>query len=199
MTASCVICPVRPPRAARPGRNACPDCTGELWRLLDELATLVPLLRGLLEPGSNQHASAKVADVSAAPLNVGVLALLDARGDLSVNGVLAPYWRQIAALKRLTAGQDPIRGLRTHIDTVTAQDWLEDCAYDVRRLHREVMRACGETTSRVARCPKTVDHDTGRECGGPIVAAPSSRVAVCTRCGDEWPRARWALLGRLQS
>ena len=109
--------------------------------------------------------------------------------------VLNPYWQLVVDARKLSGDIHPARGLRTHIDWITTQPWLQDLAYDVRRIHTELRRAVGETTSRVATC-KRAEGD--RECGGPITATPYSDTAVCSRCGDEWPRARWQLLGRLQ-
>jgi hypothetical protein len=72
------------------------------------------------------------------------------------------------------------------------------------RPRRRSRRACGEAgpaVRRVATCRRDLPTDNGgtRECGGPIMAAPDGDLAVCTKCGDKWPRDQWQRLGRLQT
>jgi hypothetical protein len=193
----CVICRARPPRrTSADSRRGCDVCIDELAGHLDDLTERIPLLRLMLIPGGQPSSVRLARDASPAPLRVDVLALLDDRGDLAVEAVLARHAAVLAGERRLSGKAPAIQSLRAHLGWVAEADWLEEFAKDLRRLAIEVRRVVGEAPQAVATCRRELD--SGRECGGSITASPYSDTATCSRCGDEWPRERWQLLGRLQ-
>jgi hypothetical protein len=191
----CVICPARPRRPVLTDSKACEPCVRDLEQLLTGLDEQLPRLRAFVQLGAaapdDGVRSGRRAD-SPAPLRIDVLSLLDPRNDKSPGRVLG-YWGTVFATPATPTG------LRQALGRIIERDELRGFAKELRQLADEVRRACGEAgpaVRRVATCPRDLPTDNGgiRECGGPIMAAPDGDLAVCTRCGDKWPR-----LGRLQT
>lgn len=191
----CVLCTVRPPREADERKRACLPCIDGLWQRLDEIATLTPFLEFLREPSVVPSVRRTSGDGSPAPARVEVLSLLDDRGDLSLSAVLGRWAARLAEERKLSGQVDPVKSLRAHVAWLAAQPYLEDLAADVARIHTEVRRACGEVTSTVGRHTADLGGDA---CGGSIVASPWQANAACQRCGHEWPRSQWRVLGARQ-
>jgi hypothetical protein len=184
----CTICRVRPARPALPASLACQPCTDELDGMLTDLDRLLPTLRAMLEPGSAGDGIRGGAE-AAAPLRIGVLSLLDDRATDSPGVVLARW----ADVFRTHATP---QGLRQALGRIIEHDQLKAFARDLRALHAELKRVCGEPgAARVATCRQIVH---GKPCMGAITAVPGADEAACVKCRDTWPRARWGLLGRLQ-
>jgi hypothetical protein len=192
VTGACVICPAKPRRRALTDSRACGICVDQLQKLLDDLDRLLPILRTLpLEVAATvddtgvRHSTGGYAP---APLRVDVLSLLDDR----VNGpdAFLGVWAG-----RLGVVASPV-ALAAVLSRIIERDDLEVFARQLRGLHAEVVRVTGEPQpARVATCHRLIN---GRDCNGPITATPGGDTATCQRCGDEWPRSRWQLLGRLQ-
>lgn len=184
----CTICPVRPPRPALTGSRTCDPCQEELARILTDLDRLIPQLRGLLAPGSSGDGIRGGAS-SGAPLRIGVLSLLDERATDAPGKVLARW----AATFHTKATPE---ALKQALGRIIERDEVRPFARELRALHAELKRVCGEPgAARVATCQREVH---GRPCMGAITAVPGSDEAACVKCRDTWPRARWGLLGRLQ-
>jgi hypothetical protein len=184
----CTICRVRPARPALASSLACQPCTTELDGMLADLDRLLPQLRAMLEPGRAGDGIRGGAE-AAAPLRIGVLSLLDDRATDSPGVVLA-RWAGIFTTKATP------EGLRQALGRIIEHDQLKAFARDLRALHAELKRVCGEPgAARVATCRQIVH---GRPCNGAITAVPGADEAACVKCRDTWPRARWGLLGRLQ-
>jgi hypothetical protein len=178
----CVICPARPPRNSLTDSLACDPCVADLTHALKDLEQLLPVLRALLAPGRSIGDGRGGGGTAPAPLRVDVLSLLeDARSP-------------DAFVARWGAPAD-IRGrLNTLIESEAE---LREFARDLRALHAAVIRVCGEPgPAKVATCRRL---RRGKECRGAIVATPGGDNAQCSTCGDQWPRARWRLLGRLDT
>jgi hypothetical protein len=192
---ACVICTVRPPRQADERSRACGLCRELLWQRLDAIATLTPFLEFLREPSVVPSTRRTSGDGSPAPARVEVLSLLDERGDLSLSTILGGWASRLAKERKLSGQVDPAKSLRAHVDWLAAMPYLEELSADVERIHREVLRVCGEATADVGR--HTADLD-GEGCGGRILASPWQPDAHCTRCGASWPRAEWRNIGARQ-
>lgn len=192
MTA-CAICTVRPPRPPMTASRACKPCVDELTRLLEDLETLLPMLRSIVEPGRLNGTGGGRVDASPAPLRVDVLSLLDSRNTDSPGRVLARW------AVTFQTGATP-HALRQALGRIVERDELEAFTKDLRALTAELKRVCGEPAVRVATCHRERPTRAGlRECGGAIIVPSTDRsVARCTVCGDEWPREHWGILGRLQ-
>jgi hypothetical protein len=198
----CVICPARPRRPVLTDSHACEPCVRDLEQLLKGLDEQLPRLRGFVQLGASAPDDAVRTGrraSSPAPLRIDVLSLLDPRNDKSPGKILQK-WANIFGTTATPTG------LRQALGRIIEHDHLRAFVRDLRVLADEVGRACGEAgpaVRRVATCRRdlpTSNNDGGtRECGGPIMAAPDGDLAVCTRCGDKWPRDQWQRLGRLQA
>jgi hypothetical protein len=189
MTDRCVICPARPPpRPPLPESRACKVCEAELSKALQTLEQLLPVLRALIEPGRAMAEVRGRHGAAPAPLRVDVLSLLEDTTH-SPDAFLA-RWGD-------TFGTAPTpAGLRGVLGRIIESDHLEAFARQLRALHAAVVRVCGEPgPARVATCRRLI---RGKECRGAITATPGGDTAACTVCGDQWPRARWRLLGRIE-
>lgn len=188
MTDHCVICPARPPRQPLPESRACKVCEAELNKALKDLEQLLPVLRALIEPGRTLTEIRGRHGAAPAPLRVDVLSLLEdgARGP---DAFLTRWGAVFSTPASATA-------LRQILGRIIETDHLEAFARDLRALHAQVIRVCGEPgPAKVATCRRLI---RGKECRGAITATPGGDTAACTVCGDQWPRARWGLLGRIE-
>lgn len=189
MTTLCAICPAKPPRAPLPESRACGVCVADLQRMLDDLERLLPVLRSLLEPGRTIGDGRGSTGAAPAPLRVDVLSILDDKR----NGpdVFLAYWAG-----RLDVPPTPA-GLAGVLSRVVELDDLEAFTRALRDLHSRVSLVSGEPQpAKVATCRRTI---RGKECRGAIIAVPGGSEAVCSVCGDQWPRARWKFLGRIEA
>jgi hypothetical protein len=177
----CTVCTARPPRPALVGSLVCDPCQTDMARMLEDLTRLLPVLRGLVEPGRSIGDGRGSGGAAPAPLRVDVLSLLnDTRHGPNVF---------------LTRWGDPAQ-LRATLGARIERPDVVDLARDLRALHAAVIRVCGEPgPARVATCRRLI---RGRECRGNIVATPGGDTARCERCGDDWPRSRWRLLGNIE-
>jgi len=194
----CVICPARPARSPLPDSLACQECAEALGRLLDDLDRLLPTLRALMSEVDrstlDERTHGDAGSYGPAPLNVDVLSLLDTRNPDSPGRVLA-RWGVAFGTAATPAG------LKAALGRIVEREELPAFTRDLRALVAELNRVCGVPQSRiVATCRRELPtpDDAHAECGGPIVATPGGDRATCTACGDDWPRAKWRLLGRLQ-
>jgi hypothetical protein len=190
MTDHCVICPARPPRAPLPDSRACKVCGDELNAALKDLEQLLPVLRALMEPGRALVDSGVRGrrGTAPAPLRVDVLSLLEDTAHSP--DVFLTRWGAAFDTAPSPAG------LRAALGRIIETDHLEAFTRELRALRAAVVRVCGEPgPAKVATCRRLV---RGRECRGAITATPGSETAACTVCGDQWPRARWGLLGRIE-
>jgi hypothetical protein len=210
----CTICPARPPRkTVGPHKRACDVCVHELGESLDLIGDRLPLLRSMLVPGGTPASIRLARDGSPAPLRVDVLALLHEDGDLSILGNLQPFADQLAAERKLPPDAEPVAVLREYLEWIVTAEWVGPFARAVRRVGLDVRRVVGEAPQPVATCRREVsverkviedgegepvEVEVAVECRGTIHASPYSDSAVCSRCGDVWPRSRWQMLGRLQ-
>lgn len=185
---TCAICTTRPPRPAITDSRACKVCVDDLTRMLGDLARLLPVLRSLLEPGRVVGDGRGSGSAAPAPLRVDVLSLLDDKR----NGpdTFLAYWAG-----RLDVPPTPA-ALAGVLSRVVELEDLEAFTRSLRDLHARVSLVAGEPQpAKVATCRRLV---RGKECRGAIIAVPGGNEAVCSVCGDQWPRARWKFLGRIE-
>jgi hypothetical protein len=188
VTDRCVICPARPPRAPLPDSRGCKVCAAELDKALYDLEQLLPVLRALIEPGRVMAEVRGGHGAAPAPLRVDVLSLLEDT-TRSPDVFLANWGAAFSTPASPT-------GLRQALGRIIESDHLEAFTRDLRAVHASVVRVCGEPgPARVATCRR---HIRGKECRGAITATPGGDTAACTVCGDQWPRSRWRLLGRIE-
>lgn len=205
---------------AAPGTPTCPlcrrradgphiGCVDQLDRDLAEIPRLYAALADVLEPGAT--GAPRVSGSHTPPLaaSVGPLSL---RGPGGLIATLATWETDIRRARRLSpvpgrvgrehqlAGDHAcaavILGLRTHL--VWAADHYPAAA-ELADEAREIIRACRtvlgdlDTGMRIGRCP--ADLDSGRTCGRVLQAYPNATAITCDRCGTEWTRPHWPLLG----
>lgn len=188
MTGHCVICPARPPRAPLPDSLACQVCEAELNKALKDLEQLLPVLRALIEPGRALTEVRGRVGAAPAPLRVDVLSLLE-------DTAHSPDTFLTRWADAFSTGTSPA-DLRQALGRIIEDDRLEQFARELRALHAAVVRVCGEPgPAKVATCRRLI---RGHECRGAITATPGGDTAACTVCHDQWPRARWRLLGRIE-
>lgn len=187
---ACTICPVRPPRPALTASGACKPCVAELEAILADLDRLLPQLRSMLAERASSDTAGR-AGAGAVPLRIGVLSLLDERATDSPGKVLARWAGTFGTHATPQA-------LRQAIGRIVEHPELRAFARDLRALHKELIRVCGEPGTQARRVATCQQQRHGRPCGGAIIAAPRGDEAVCAKCRDTWPRERWGLLARMQ-
>lgn len=86
--------------------------------------------------------------------------------------------------------------LRTHLDWITTQAWVDEMDSEVQILHR-TLRSAVEPEGRWV---KTRIPCTTQDCTGELwwdCLDPGNRALTCRACGDRWePEAFWALAER---
>lgn len=204
---------------AAPGSPTCPlcrrradgphiGCVDQLDRDLAEIPRLYAALAGVLEPGAT--GAPRVSGSHTPPLAASV-APLSLRGPGGLIATLATWETAIRTARRLPrngrAGREHqlagdqacavvVLGLRTHLT------WATDhypAAAELADEVREIIRTCRtvlgdlDTGMPIGRCP--ADLDTGRTCGRVLKAYPNATAITCDRCGTEWTRPHWPLLG----
>jgi hypothetical protein len=210
----CVLRHTRNPDQARqplPGLRVCGPCHRRLDATLTDVADLFALLPALLVPGPGERGTRGKRSHSPAPGNVTVMALTDSRngpaldgGDVpDVLGVLESWARAVREDLRLVAeGRVSVTGevdlLRTHLDYVTAQPWVDELDTDVRYLHRALAQVCGEPRQqRIGTCPAEVLDPEPRTCGASLYAPTYGDAVVCGSCEATWERRHWLHLGQM--
>lgn len=206
--------------AAEPGSPTCPlcrrradvphiGCVDQLDRDLGEIPGLYAALAHVLEPGATR--AARVSGSHTLPLaaSIGPLSLRGPGGLIATLASWETDLRRARSLPRIPgrAGREHeltgdhvlgavILGLRTHLAWAAGN---YPAAADLTDEVRQIIRTCKTTLGdldngmAIGRCP--ADLDTGRTCGRVLKAYPNATAIACDRCGTEWPRHTWPLLG----
>lgn len=187
-------------------------CQNQLAKQLARVPELYRALAGVLEPGA--VISARVSGSHAAPLPVRLEPLsLRARGGIvTILGTWETEWRDTLALspaayagsEQLLSGDIALAGVVTFLrqwlpTAVRRHPAVDEFAEDVRYIVHACRLALGDLVDaqRIGYCPAL--GDDGRECRALLYAYPNATAIYCERCGTEWPRSRWVLLGKILS
>lgn len=198
----CILCGRRADAAHQ-------TCIDAVYSDLTRIPELHRALADVLEPGASP--SARVSGSRTAPLPVRLEPLsLRARGGIaSILGTWETDWRQEFGLSRpahadreqLLAGDAAlvpiVYFLRQWLSTaVRRHPAVDEFAGEVRHIVHTCRIALGDLADaqRIGCCP--VVEEAGRTCGAVLYAYPTATAIRCERCGAEWPRSRWVLLGK---
>ena len=208
----CAICS-RPDRSRRatPGYRTCDACTDRIRDDLTEIpgqyAALTSVRAMLPESGDCGRRAPGYASTS--PARDIVLAVTDWRTVWSEDDRLHHPPSVIGAWAELVrsevneaqpAGQADIRAdaalLIRRLDHCTRQEWIVDMRRELAEVRDQLRTIAGEPRPLpIGRCPNVPDgQDT--ECGTPLFVREGSDCITCRVCGEQWPRARWQLLGK---
>jgi len=206
----------RESRRAAAGSLLCEVCSDRLWSKLSDTVELFALLPAVVEPGSVQSDGSRrtKADAPPVPFRPGVLDMTDGRlihtgayadRPLTWNrrgavGVLHGWARVVREdLSLSDPAEVTVTGesafLRSRLDWVCRQPWVDEMFDEVMSLHSELAYLCGESKPHpIGRCPASTESGA---CGAPLFAPVFGLEIECRVCGTSWARDAWERLGRM--
>jgi len=214
MTATllCVICsrPDRPRRATE-GFRTCDGCADRIRDALQEIPAQFARLttvRALL-PQVGEDGRRGPGFGSRSPARDIVIAVTDWRTTWSEDDRLhhpPSVLRSWASMVREEVGEAPpdaAAGIEAdaallvrRLDHVTRQEWVGDLWRELREVVDQLRTIAGEPVPRpIGRCPNIPAGQT-EECGTRLYVREGTDTIRCRVCGEEWPRARWRMLGQ---
>lgn len=184
-------------------------CRAAVDYRLGQLPGLYAALAAVLEPGVAPGARVSGSRTPPLPVRLEPLSLRAPGGIVTILATWETDWRDLRDLAPIPARAgheqlldgvqalaDIVRFLRAHLDWAIAHHGaVAEFAGEVR----DIVQACysalgaGDNLMRIGTCP-TID-DTGRPCGRQLHADPYGTAIHCDRCGADWTRARWLILG----
>lgn len=177
-------------------------CVQELDGQLQRIPGLYRFLADVLEPGTSTGQRVSGSRTPPIPVRLEPLSLRARGGIVTILATWEIDWRDVRHLSdapRRTdddAGVDAVtRFLRDHLEwAVRSHPAVDEFAGEIGEITTDCRRALGLTTDmyRIGRCPAQLG---ARTCGRVLLADPYATAIRCDRCHNEWPRARWLLLG----
>lgn len=183
-------------------------CRSAVDLRLSQIPGLYTALAAVLEPGSAIGARVSGSRTPPLPVRLEPLSLRGRGGIITILATWETDWRSDLGFAPIPAraGREQLLDsdqalaavvsfLRAHLDWAIAHHPAVDAfAGEVRDIAHECRRALGATENlmKIGTCPAL---DDGRPCGRQLYADPYATAIHCDRCGAEWPRDRWLILG----
>lgn len=206
---ACCSTPAKPRRATE-GYRTCDACSDRIADALREIPAQYKTLTTVsaLLPGVGEEGRRGPGFGSRSPIRLDVVVVTDWRtrwseddrvhNPLALLGKWADVVRgEVGEASPATATIDTESALLIRrLDHATRQPWIAGLWREVRECRGQLRTIAGEPRPRyVGLCPAIPEGQT-EECGARLYVRQGTDTITCVKCREQWPRARWQVLGR---